>query len=57
MRSNYTINAILLAVNEIRNSKRKDKIEIKNTKSINKNNKDIPINTLKLIEEAEKIKN
>tara|TARA_E500000331_G_C16930367_1_gene571703 strand:- start:119 stop:283 length:165 start_codon:yes stop_codon:yes gene_type:complete len=50
IREKYTINDILEAVNEIKNFKKKEKIKIKNKEE----NKDIPINTLKLIEEAEK---
>lgn len=54
MKTTYTINEILDAVDELQ------KIDKKKIKNINKNkstitdNSDIPINTLKLIEEAEK---
>ena len=54
MKTTYTINEILDAVDELK------KIDKKKIKNINKNkstitdNSDIPINTLKLIEEAEK---
>ena len=50
IKEKYTIDDILDAVNEIKNFKKKEKIQIKNKDE----NKDIPINTLKLIEEAEK---
>jgi|TARA_B110001452_G_scaffold236884_1_gene216419 hypothetical protein len=53
---NYSIKEILLAVDEIQNKKRTNKLKLAETGSINKNNSDIPVNTLKLIEEAEKIK-
>ena len=54
MKDSYTINEILGAMEEIRNIKR-EKNNIINKKKLSKNeNSDIPINTLKLIEEAEK---
>tara|TARA_Y100000389_G_C17282453_1_gene423684 strand:+ start:575 stop:754 length:180 start_codon:yes stop_codon:yes gene_type:complete len=56
MEEKYNINEILQAVNEI-NSREKNNTEIKIKKSIKNINSDIPKNTLKLIEEAEKLKN
>ena len=57
MKQNYTIDEILLAVSELHDKKK----EKKNMIPINKENKKefsiIPKDTLKLIEEAEKIKN
>ena len=56
MKDSYTINEILGAMEEIRNIKREKNDSI-NKKKLSKNeNSDIPINTLKLIEEAEKNK-
>ena len=52
---NYSIKEILLAVDEIQNKKKTNKLKQVETRSIKKNNSDIPVNTLKLIEEAEKI--
>ena len=52
---NYSIKEILLAVDEIQNKKKTNKFKQVETRSIKKNNSDIPVNTLKLIEEAEKI--
>lgn len=55
MEEQYTINEILSAAHDLRNSKKEkkfDKIEIKHPKQ--KKESDIPSNTLKLIEEAEK---
>lgn len=56
MEDNYSIDEILLAVNEIKNKKKEKNLEVKEFQPI-RNNSSIPINTLKLIEEAEKIKN
>ena len=54
MKDSYTINEILGAMEEIRNIKREKNDSI-NKKKLSKNeNSDIPINTLKLIEESEK---
>jgi hypothetical protein len=52
----YSIDEILLAVNEIKNRKKEKKFE-KTFQPIKNENSSIPLNTLKLIEEAEKIKN
>jgi len=54
MKENYSINEILNAIDEIQNFKKKknsDSIQIKKKVEIKS---DIPSNTLKLIEEAEK---
>jgi hypothetical protein len=57
MDQNYTIDEILIAVSDLYNKKKERKTgKFKNNK-IDKNNSGIPKNTLKLIEEAEKIKN
>ena len=55
MEDNYSIDEILSAVNDIQNIN-KDKKNLKET-SIEFNNSNIPKNTLRLIEEAEKSKN
>ena len=55
MKEEYTINEILNAVNDLQNIKKKGKIDtIIIKKPIAKKKSDIPSNTLKLIEEAEK---
>ena len=51
MKENYSINEILIAVDELQNLKKKKKI---NLVKVNKINSDIPSSTLQLIEEAEK---
>ena len=57
MENNYSIDEILSAVNDLQNiNKGKDKKNSKET-SIEFNNSNIPKNTLRLIEEAEKSKN
>jgi hypothetical protein len=58
MEQNYSIEEILTAVNDLQSKKNKRKI----ITSINrvfekKNTNDVPVNTLKIIEQAEKIKN
>ena len=55
MEDNYSIDEILSAVNDLQNIS-KDKKNLKET-SIEFNNSNIPKNTLRLIEEAEKSKN
>ncbi len=57
MDNNYSIEEILIAVNEIQNLKKEKKKLF--TKKINKQNSnlDIPKSTLKLIEEAEEVNN
>ena len=56
MEDKYSIDEILLAVNEIQNKKIKVNFKFDKVKQIKKNNSEIPTSTLKLIEEAEKIK-
>ena len=57
MEDNYSIDEILSAVDDLQNiSKDKDKKNLKET-SIKFDNSNIPKNTLRLIEEAEKAKN
>ncbi len=53
MKDLYSINEILNAVEELQNKKAKE-ISIKHDKLIKNQNDDVPSNTLKLIEEAEK---
>jgi len=57
MKDCYSINEILLAVDEIKNKKKEKRFEEKEVRFTKKNNSDVPVNTLKLIEEAEKVKN
>ena len=54
MDERYSIEEILNAVNELQKDK---KIKDESTKSKKLDNSDIPKNTLRLIEEAEKVKN
>jgi len=54
MEEKYSIDEILSAVNEIKNKNKKNNFENKENKTIKINNSDIPKNTLKLIEDAEK---
>ena len=55
MKENYSINEILIAVDELQNLEKKKKINlIKINKKNLKINSDIPSSTLQLIEEAEK---
>ena len=55
MKEQYTINEILIAIDDLQNSKKERKIDtIVINKSVSKKKSDIPSNTLKLIEEAEK---
>ena len=56
MKQNYSINEILSAIDDLQNSKKEKKIDtIVINKTVPKNRPDdIPLNTLKLIEEAEK---
>ena len=56
MEPKYSIDEILLAVDKIQNKKKKMKIETIKNKSEKKDYSSVPKNTLKLIEEAEKIK-
>jgi hypothetical protein len=57
MEYNYSIDEILSAVDEIRNKKKEKKPEIIKNDFIKKDYSIIPKDTLRLIEEAEKIKN
>ena len=57
MDQSYTIEEILSAVSEIQNKKIKKKTKVLENKLIKKDYSKVPQNTLKLIEEAEKIKN
>ena len=57
MEENYTIDEILTAMDEIQSKKKEKKLKVNEIQPQNKQNSDIPLNTLKLIEEAEKIKN
>ncbi len=57
MENNYSIEEILNAINDLQNIK-KNKINKLNIGEIKKiDNSNIPVNTLKLIEEAEKSNN
>ena len=57
MKYNYSIDEILSALNDLQNiSKEKNKKNLKET-SEKFDNSNIPVNTLRLIEEAEKSKN
>ena len=56
MKEQYSINEILNAIDDLQNFKKEKEInKIIITKSSLKNKSDIPSNTLKLIEEAEKV--
>mgnify|MGYP006120855287 FL=1 len=57
MERNYSIDEILMAVNEIQNKKKEKKTESKKNKPAQIDYSAVPKNTLKLIEEAEKLKN
>ena len=57
MGDNYSIDEILLAVNDLQNLKKEKTNKISNTSNSKFDNSSIPKNTLKLIEEAEKSKN
>ena len=55
MKDQYSINEILNAIDDLQNLKNEKKVEtIVITKTIPKKRSDIPSNTLRLIEEAEK---
>ena len=56
MEQNYSIDEILMAVNEIQNKKKEKKTVSKNNKTAQSDYSAVPKNTLKLIEEAEKLK-
>ena len=57
MEDNYSINEILLAVDDLQNLKRNKTKKISSVSNAKIDNSDIPKNTLKLIEEAEKSNN
>ena len=57
MDRSYSVDEILMAVNEIQNKKKEKKTESFTNKAAQKDYTAVPKNTLKLIEEAEKIKN
>tara|TARA_X000001036_G_C20217154_1_gene618248 strand:- start:393 stop:566 length:174 start_codon:yes stop_codon:yes gene_type:complete len=57
MEEKYSIDEILLAVTEIQNKKKEKEIESNKRRTVHKEFSEVPKNTLKLIEEAEKIKN
>jgi len=57
MEQNFSIDEILLAVEEIQNKKKKLKIKNFENKPVQKDYSAVPKDTLKLIEEAEKLKN
>ncbi len=56
MKQNYSIEEILMAINDLQSFK-KDKLPSSEKFKPKKNNSEIPANTLKLIEEAEKNNN
>jgi len=57
MEQKYSIEEILSAVNDIGKNKKEKKVKFDKDKSALKDYSAVPNNTLKLIEEAEKIKN
>ena len=57
MEGNYSIDEILSAVNDLQNINNYKNKKISKEPSIKLDNSNIPKNTLKLIEEAEKSKN
>jgi len=57
MEDNYSIDEILSAVSDLQNFKRNKTKKISNFSNSKPDNSDIPNNTLKLIEEAERSKN
>ena len=56
MDQNYTIEEILLAVDELQSQKSVNKTKLNKSKSIHKDYSEVPKNTLKIIEQAEKNK-
>ena len=56
MEQSYSIDEILIAVNDLQNNKKEKKITIQSNTTNIKIKSDIPIDTLRLIEEAEKRK-
>ena len=57
MEDNYSIDEILLAVDELQNLKKNKTKKVSNNSNSKSDDFSIPKNTLKLIEEAEKSKN
>ncbi len=57
MEDNYSIDEILSAVNDLQNIRKEKDKKISKEPSIKFDNLNIPKNTLRLIEEAEKSKN
>ena len=57
MEDNYSIDEILSAVNDLQNISKDKSKKISKKPSIELDNSNIPKNTLRLIEEAEKSKN
>ena len=57
MEENYSIDEILSAVDDLRNLKRNKTKKVSNDSNAKTDYSDIPKNTLKLIEEAEKSNN
>ena len=57
MEDNYSINEILSAVDDLQNLKRIKTNKVSSVSNAKTDNSDIPKNTLKLIEEAEKSNN
>ena len=56
MNQKYTIDEILIAISDLQNKKRERKNENFKKEVVKKNYSEIPKDTLRLIEEAEKIK-
>ena len=57
MEERFSIDEILSAVNELQNKSKRKKIENFESKSLKKDYSSVPKDTLKLIEEAEKLNN
>ena len=57
MKENYSIDEILSAVDDLQNLKKKKTKKVSNVLNAKTDYSDIPKNTLKLIEEAEKSNN
>ena len=57
MEDNYSIDEILLAVDDLQNLKRNKTKKVSSVSNAKTGNSDIPKSTLKLIEEAEKSNN
>jgi hypothetical protein len=56
MEQNYSIDEILLAVNEIQNKRKEKKIKNFESKPVQADYSAVPKDTLKLIEQAERLK-